>query len=177
VGDDFEEEYPGAQRLATEVFANLVRTGDLLIALHNRQAWEDHRLSAAGRMVLAVIEGAGQPLEPGVIGERLIITSGSVTSLLDTLERRGLVRRLPHPDDRRKLLVEITPAAEPILDALLPTYHARERRVMAEALSPDEQAELLSMLARVQAAAMAAADAPAPAAEPRRKPVRLNRPS
>jgi hypothetical protein len=48
---------------------------------------------------------------------------------------------------------------------------------MAEALSPDEQAELLSMLARVQAAAMAAADAPAPAAEPRRKPVRLNRPS
>jgi DNA-binding MarR family transcriptional regulator len=160
--------------LATECFANLVRTADLLIGLHNRQAWEEHRLSAAGRMVLAVIEGAGQPLEPGVIAERLIITSGSVTSLLDTLEKRRLVRRLPHPDDRRKLLVEITPEAEAIVDQLLPSLHARERDVMGAALSPDEQAELLSLLARVQAAATAAAaaDAPAPAVAARRKPAR-----
>lgn len=139
----------------TECFANLVRTGDVLIGLHNREAWEEHRLSAAGRMVLAVIEGAGQPLEPGVIAERLIVTSGSVTSLLDTLEKRGLVRRLPHPDDRRKLLVEITTEAESILDRLLPSLHARERLVMEAALSPDEQAQLLGMLARLEAAASA----------------------
>jgi DNA-binding MarR family transcriptional regulator len=149
-----------------------VRTADLLIGLHNHQAWEEHRLSAAGRMVLAVIEGARQPLEPGVIAERLIITSGSVTSLLDTLEKRGLVRRLPHPDDRRKLLVEITPEAEAIVDQLLPSLHARERDVMGAALSPDEQAELLSLLARVQAAAVVAADAPAPAGAARRTPAR-----
>ncbi len=47
-----------------------------------------------------------------MIAERLLTTTGSMTSLLDTLEKRGLIRRLPHPDDRRKLLVDITPAAQ-----------------------------------------------------------------
>ena len=152
-----------------------MRAADLLIGLHNRQTWDEHRLSAAGRMVLAVIEGAGQPLEPGVIAERLIITSGSVTSLLDTLEKRGLVRRLPHPDDRRKLLVEITPEAEAVLDRLLPSLHARERRVMDAALSPEEQAALLDMLARVEAAAGTAEGATSLTGAERRTPGRLRR--
>ena len=173
VGADFEEEYPDGRRLATECFANLVRTGELLVDLHDRQTWTEHRLSAGARQVLAVIEGAGEPLEPGVIAERLIITSGSMTSLLDTLEKRGLVRRLPHPADRRKLLVEITPEGEAIVDGLLPVFHARERELMAAALSEEEQAQLLSMLARIQAAAAAAADAPAPTGR-RRKPSRVS---
>ena len=43
-----------------------------------------------------------------------------MTSLLDNLEKRGLIRRLPHPHDRRKLLIDITPAAQAIIDELLP---------------------------------------------------------
>src|SRR3974390_1462814 len=120
VGDDFEDEFPGAQRLATECYANIVRTGDLLIGLHNRQAWEEYRLSATAKMALAVIEGAGEPLEPSVIAERLLITTGSMTSLLDNLEHRKLIRRLPHPDDRRKLLIDVTTSGRAIVDALLP---------------------------------------------------------
>ena len=54
-----------------------------------------------------------------------MVTTGSMTSLLDNLEKRGLVRRLPHPDDRRKLLIDITPDAQAIVDELLPTLHAR----------------------------------------------------
>jgi DNA-binding MarR family transcriptional regulator len=152
-----------------------VRTGDMLIGLHDRQVWEEHRLSSTARMVLAVIEGAGEPLEPGVIASRLIITSGSTTSLLDTLEKRGLVRRLPHPDDRRKLLVDVTDEAEAILDAMLPALHARERDVVGAALSADEQRQLLGMLARVQRSAAEAAGAAAPHARPRRRPRRPGR--
>ena len=36
VGDDFEDEYPGASALATECFANLWRAAELLMGLHNR---------------------------------------------------------------------------------------------------------------------------------------------
>ena len=93
----------------------------MLIGLHDRQTWDDYGLSATARMALAVIEGAHEPLEPSVIAERLIITSGSMTSMLDTLERRGLVRRMPHPADRRKLLVDVTDGARAILDELLPS--------------------------------------------------------
>jgi DNA-binding MarR family transcriptional regulator len=160
VGADFEAEFPGAERLATECYANLVRTGDRLIGLHNRQAWEDYRLSASARMALAVIEGADGPLEPSVIAERLIITSGSMTSVLDTLERRGLVRRMRHPDDRRKLLVEVTDEAVAILDEMLPSLHQRERALIDAALTVEEQRRLLGLVAKVQRAAEDMADQP-----------------
>jgi DNA-binding MarR family transcriptional regulator len=128
--------------------------------LHNRQALDDYGLSATARMALAVIEGANEPLEPSVIAERLIITSGSMTSMLDTLERRGLVRRMPHPEDRRKLLVDVTDEARNILDEMLPSLHQRERKLMEAALTKDEQRRLLVFLAKVQSAAGKMVDEP-----------------
>ncbi len=169
VGDDFEDEYPGASALATECYANLVRAGDLLLGLHNRQTSDQYQLSPSGRGVLAVVDGAGQPLEPTVIAERLMVTTGSMTSLLDNLEKRGLVRRLPHPEDRRKLLVDITADARAIVDELLPSMHARERDVIGAALTAGEQRTLLRSLAKVQRAAADARSAPPPDGAGRRR--------
>lgn len=49
------------------------------------------------------------PLTPKAIGQHLGLTSGSITALLDRLEQRGLIRRSPHPDDRRAVLVYMEP--------------------------------------------------------------------
>src|SRR3954470_1551599 len=170
VGADFEDEYPGADALATECFVNLWRAAELLVGLHNRHTLDQYQLSPSARDVLAVVEGAGQPLEPSVIAERLVVTTGSMTSLVDNLEKRGLVRRLQHPDDRRKLLIDITPEARAIVDKLLPSLHARERAVLDAALSPTEQRSLLTSLAKLQQAAVEAQSAPAPQASRRRTP-------
>lgn len=172
VGDDFEDEYPDASALATECFANLIRTGDLLVGLHNRHTMDRYQLSPSARSLLAVLEGAGEPLEPTVIAERVMVTTGSMTSLLDNLEKRGLVRRLPHPDDRRKLLVDITPEGGAIVDELLPNLHIRERDVIAGALDAGEQRALLRALAKVQHAAEGARAAPPPEGGRRRRPRR-----
>jgi DNA-binding MarR family transcriptional regulator len=169
VGDDFEDEFPGASALATECYANLWRTAELLIGLHNSHTLERYQLSPSARSVLAVVEGAGQPLEPSVIAERLMVTTGSMTSLLDNLEKRGLVRRLPHPGDRRKLLIDITPEAQVIVDEFLPAFHARERDVMAAALTSREQRTLLQLLAKLQQAGADARSAPAPEGATRRR--------
>ncbi|MCX2949796.1 MarR family winged helix-turn-helix transcriptional regulator [Lentzea sp. NEAU-D7] len=45
-----------------------------------------------------------------VMGERLQLHPTSVTNIVDRLESDGLVRRTPHPTDRRTTLVEITEA-------------------------------------------------------------------
>ena len=169
VGADFEDEYPGADALATECFANLWRTAELLMGLHNRHTVDQYQLSPSARGVLAVVEGAGQPLEPSVIAERLVVTTGSMTSLLDNLQKRGLVRRLPHPDDRRKLLIDITPEARAVVDELLPTLHAREREVIGAALTATEQRTLLRALAKLQQAAIDAQPTPAPLGAIRRR--------
>ncbi len=121
-----------------------------MIALHDRQAWEDHRLSGTAKQALAVLDGADAPLEPSVIAERLIITTGSMTSMLNTLENRGLIRRMPHPADRRKLLIAITPKGRAIVDDMLPSLHRRERTIIADALTETEQRRLCLLLAKVQ---------------------------
>ena len=160
VGDDFEDEYPGASALATECYANLYRAATMSMELHNRQTRDEYQLSPSARKILAIIEGAGQALEPSVIAERMLITTGSMTSLLDTLQKRGLIRRLPHPGDRRKLLVDITPDAQVMVDQFLPSLHARERELISAALTTSEQRQLLRLLAKIQEAAIRADPAP-----------------
>lgn len=178
VDPDFEDEFPGADARATECYANLVRTGDLLIGLHNAQAWQDHRLSATAKQALAVLDGAGEPLEPGIITERLLITSGSTTSLLDTLQKAGYVTRHPHPTDRRKVLVAITDSGTAIVDSMLPAIHARERTIIHDALTRRDQMELLRLLGKVQRSALAHSSDPPDRSAERRRPDRLGpRPS
>ena len=55
---------------------------------------------------------ADGPLTQRDLGERLSITSGAVTMLIDRLESAGWVRRGPHPTDRRYVLLELTERAE-----------------------------------------------------------------
>ena len=50
------------------------------------------------------IQAAGS-ITPGHLGDRMALSSGAVTALLDRLERLGWVRREPHPSDRRSVIV------------------------------------------------------------------------
>lgn len=157
----FEAEFPGASRSASEVVLNLVRTSSLFLAELDRRRKVVADLSASAWQALAVIEGAGTPLAPHVIAERLLLTSGSVTSLLDTLERRGLVRRAAHPDDRRKLLIDITDDARGLVDRMLPIVHATAAEIVGAVDEPAREA-LLRALAEISAHLEAARSRPVP---------------
>jgi DNA-binding MarR family transcriptional regulator len=111
-----------------------------------------HGLSNAAAQTLAIIEGAGEALAPSVIAERLMITTGSMTSLLDTLERRGMVRRRAHPSDRRRLLVELTDDGEALVDAFLPEIVAVQT-ALAAGLSEADRAAAVHLGERLAAAA------------------------
>jgi DNA-binding MarR family transcriptional regulator len=146
----FEEEYPDARRLATLSAAHLVRTANRLLAEIDRRRRPVADLSASASEILAIVEGAGEPLPPHVIADRLLVTSATMTSLLDTLERRALIRRVPHPGDRRKLLIDITDEARDVLDRMLPRIHGVERDAFAS-LSNTECETLVGLLKRIQA--------------------------
>ena len=171
VDDDFEDEFPDARRAATLCATNVIRTADRLLAEIDRRRRMVADLSASASQILAIVEGAGEPLPPHVIGGRLLVTSGTMTSLLDTLERRGLIRRVPHPSDRRKLLVDITDEARTVLDRLLPRVHGASRDAFA-VLSDAECEVLVRLLARVQARLDALGQETVPDGEGRRTPSR-----
>ncbi|HEX2053817.1 MAG TPA: MarR family transcriptional regulator [Actinomycetota bacterium] len=175
VEPDFTEEYPGADALSTECFMNIARASDQLLGELNRRLKVGFDLSISAVTVLAIIDGAGEPITPGVIAERAIIAAASTTSVLDTLERRGLVERRPHPTDRRKLLIALTSAGRKTIDAILPGVHKLEANVMRR-LSEEERRQLLDLIAKVQGAVSEVAAEPAePLTGTRRVPPRLHR--
>jgi DNA-binding MarR family transcriptional regulator len=154
------EQHPrlsGADRLATECVVNLIRTESLVAAELDR-IFRSHGLTGPGYNVLLILAGAGTPLPPHRIGERLLVTRGTVTGLLDSLEKRGLVRRTPHPRDRRMLLVELTSDARPLMRKvsreLLPAQGE-----MISVLSGEEKETLVGLLGKLQLHLQARSDA------------------
>jgi DNA-binding MarR family transcriptional regulator len=130
-------------------------------------------LSHAALNALAVIEGNGGPLPAGEISDRMHVTSGTMTSVLDTLERKGYAQRSPDPDDRRRVLVDVTPAAQIVLDGMLPDVQQVAGVIMA-ALDDKDLRALLAALAVVKAAIEAVPDELPPPA-PRHTPSHLRR--
>ena len=57
---------------------------------------------------LNTIENSGG-LTAGELAEEVGLTTGAVTGVVDRLERVGFARRVPDPDDRRRVKVEVTP--------------------------------------------------------------------
>ena len=109
-----------------------------------------YRLTGTGFNVLEILRGAHQPLQPSTIAEHMLITRGGMTKALDALERLDFVRRMPHPTDRRMLLVEITDTGTRIMNELLVRLHAAEKRWL-DVLTPAEQHIFIELMGRVQA--------------------------
>jgi DNA-binding MarR family transcriptional regulator len=132
-----------------------------------------HGLSHAALNALAVIEGNGGPIPAGEVSAHMHITSGTLTGVLDTLERKGYVRRTPDRDDRRSVLVDITPEAQDVLDTMLPEV---QQACVARLGSLDDRLleGLLDTLAIVKESIAGGDDQLSPP-RPRRTPPRLRR--
>jgi DNA-binding MarR family transcriptional regulator len=145
----FAREFPSGDATATECAQNLV-SASAVFADADTKALRRHGLSIPARLLLATLEGAGEPLSASALADRLLVTGASITSLVDTLQRKGLVRRVGSESDRRVVLVELTPPAEGVIDAYLAevtALHAAEFAV----LTPAEREQLCTLLARVSA--------------------------
>jgi DNA-binding MarR family transcriptional regulator len=60
--------------------------------------------------LLSQLEREPDGLTMGELSQRLMVTGGNVTGVTDQLEAEGLVKRAPHPTDRRAFAVQLTPA-------------------------------------------------------------------
>ncbi len=174
VPSHFEREFPGASRSGAEVAANLIRAADALLAEINRWRRSIADLSPSAFQCLAILDGAGEPLAAHTIAERLLVSSASTTSLLDTLERRGLIERTPHPSDRRKTLVHLRGEARDLVDRMLPQVHGAATDAVKE-LSEAEREQLIESLTSIRRAVVELAKAEPPTAKPRgRRSARSN---
>jgi len=134
-------------------------------ALHRFGLARDHMTAALTRALgvahadLAALEHleADGPLTQRELAQRLLLTSGGITVLVDRLERAGWVSRRPHPTDRRSTLLELTDAAAKASPEPLTAYHAALDRA-ARRLDPHTRAALVDFLQTATAHATTAAE-------------------
>ena len=114
---------------------------------HDRKTAVSEALGLSFARVRALRRLAAEPQTLRALADLLVADPPYVTLIVDDLEERGLVTRLPHPADRRAKLVQLTPAgraaatrAEEILDE--PPAALRDA-------SPEDLAALLRVLERL----------------------------
>jgi DNA-binding MarR family transcriptional regulator len=83
-----------------------------------------------------------------LLAKRTDLSSGAMTNRLDRLEKAGLVRRLPDPDDRRGVLIELTAEGEKKWVATAEVQAGYENLIGA-ALNKSEVEQLNSLLRRL----------------------------
>lgn len=150
---DAAREFPDLDPSATEAFLYLLRCGNEVFRVVDANLAE-HELSQGRFGVLMALwgncrrEGCQVPLTPAELAERTGVTRATITGLVDTLERDGLVTRTPHPNDRRMMSVGITPRGEQLLHKVLPA-HFREMAWLLEPLSESERKTLVRLLTKL----------------------------
>jgi DNA-binding MarR family transcriptional regulator len=85
---------------------------------------------------------------PSQLSTSLLVSSGTMTSRLDRLESRGLIRRDSHPTDRRSVVVELTDDGLRIADEGV-TRHVQAETAMLASLSDRERATLDRLLSKL----------------------------
>jgi DNA-binding MarR family transcriptional regulator len=154
-------EFPDLDPSATEVFLHLLRAGDdafRVVESHLAQ----HDITQGRFGVLMALWGndrrgeARPPLSPAALAERTGVTRATMTGLIDTLERDGLVRREADPADRRMMTVKPTPRAVALLRQILPGHFQRMAALMLP-LTESEREVLVTLLQKIvnQASALA----------------------
>lgn len=115
--------------------------------LTRRAAFSAHAIESWEFDVLAALRRAGAPYElsPGRLLRETLVTSGTMTNRVDRLAVRGFVERSPDPEDRRGVIVRLTPEGKAAVDGAFEALLDAERALLAD-LSGRDQAKLAGLL-------------------------------
>lgn len=112
--------------------------------------YREQGLEAGWYDVLAALRRAGPPhrLRPTEFADMLMLTSSGTTKRLDRLEQAGLITRGPDPDDRRAILITLTPAGLRLVDHATEAHLVNESRLL-NALGTGERDALAGLLRKL----------------------------
>ena len=132
------------------ITGRITRLRNLISDRFDADAFKPHGLNGGDYGILAALRRVGAPheLTPTELTRHQMVTSGGMTAMLDRLERRGWIERVPNPNDRRGVLVRLTETGKGVVDAAMAS-HVETERALVTALSAREQEQLASLLRKL----------------------------
>ena len=142
-----------SQVAAKEPFLGTVR--ELVRAYQSFASYSEafvrqHDLTPAQFDVIATL-GNTQGMTMGDIGEKTLITKGTLTGVVDRMLKKGLVTREVPPENRRSVIVKLTPDGEDLFEQVFPA-HINDMKEHFEAFNPSELELLKVLLGRLRQA-------------------------
>lgn len=135
-----------AETKALNVFINLFRASDTLRIAVQRHI-KDFGLTEPQFGVLEALYHLG-PLEQHILAEKLLVSRGNVTFIIDKLEKMNFVSRAVVTSDRRCNKVELTNTGREFIERIFPE-HAKFITGLMNALDADEQILLAGLLKKL----------------------------
>jgi DNA-binding MarR family transcriptional regulator len=147
--DIWKRELPDLD-LATEGIVERIQKLQRYLDRAMNETLAEFELDRGEWWLLGALRRSGPPYRksPGKLAEDIGLSSGAMTNRLDRLEQAGLIRRLPDPDDRRALQVELTDAGWQAWQDTVGAQ-ARKEALVASALDPEEKEALNNLLRRL----------------------------
>ena len=135
---------------AMEAATSIMRAQQLVLAAVE-EALVPFNLTFARYEALTLLSFSRRGSLPmGKMGQRLMIHAASVTNIVDRLETQGLVKRVPHPDDRRTILCELTNDGRRIAEKAAAAVNTIGFGVGT--LSPAERTQLIRLVRKLRSA-------------------------
>lgn len=147
--DQWAQERPELDTRGLAISARVVRFQRHL-ERHIREVLARFDLHEGEANVLAALRRAAAPyqLTPSELSRSLLLSSGAMTNRLDRLEARGLLVRVPDPDDGRRVRVRLTAAGREVVDAAMDASTAAVAEQLGF-LAEEERQALEDLLRRV----------------------------
>ena len=136
---------------ALNVFIKLVRSTNTLLGALLPPLQREFGLTESQLGVLEALHHLG-PLAQGQICQKILKSGSNVTTVVDNLERDGLVERVRDDEDRRVQVVHLTERGRELIGRAFPVHAARITALMAH-LNPAEQDQLASLCGKLGRAA------------------------
>lgn len=143
-----QTDIPQSTYVGTEIIGRMVRM-NAFIQQQIETNLAEHQMNIGDFNLLAVLlREEPQELTPGRIQELILVSSGGLSNRMTRLEDRNLITRLPDPNDRRGVIVKLTPEGKALIETAAPTHLALENKLV-ENLTEEEQIALTILLKKM----------------------------
>ncbi|MFC5602885.1 MarR family winged helix-turn-helix transcriptional regulator [Sporosarcina koreensis] len=131
---------------ALKLFIVLSRASKVVLEEANRLI-ESYKLNPTEFAVLELLYHKGrQPIQK--IGQKILLSSGSMTYVVDKLEKKGLLERVYCTEDKRITYMSITAAGKALIEEIFPSHEEKISELMS-ALSESEQDTAIELLRKL----------------------------
>lgn len=141
--------YPDFDYLSTRTCLDLLYTYDVFHQVSARYM-ADYGLSKSALNILMLLRhGPKDGMQLHDLGELLLVSRANITGLIDSMQERGLVKRVVDPDDRRVRYARITREGEDLLNRFMPV-HFQHVRALLQDLTTEEKKTLSTLLRKAR---------------------------